>query len=162
MQREAGSQALSGNQQWVAAEAGQFDYLAQAKWETFDETRATPPLEPTHHPTLCRPALWMPDYTTTVQQTLELCRSYTNNDACTVLRIIGNTCVLKQHLVQPIEETLEHPGWRLVRQSVDGRFNALCEGLSMRRSARQSSSRDSAATHDEREIAPSSFESTSA
>lgn len=63
-------------------------------------------------PTLCRPSYWVPDYTITVNQTMELCRRlHGNHDRLgTVLRMIENTGVLKRHIVQPIDETLRHPG----------------------------------------------------
>ncbi|MFD4637099.1 type III polyketide synthase [Lentzea sp. NPDC058436] len=63
-------------------------------------------------PTLCRPSLWVPEHTITVDRTLELCRSLHGGHERlgTVLRMIENTGVLKRHLVQPIEDTLCHPG----------------------------------------------------
>ncbi|MFJ8310774.1 MULTISPECIES: type III polyketide synthase [unclassified Streptomyces] len=63
--------------------------------------------------TLCRPAVAVPDHVITQEQTLELAREthagHPQRDL--VLRLIENTGVLTRHLVQPIEETLRHPGF---------------------------------------------------
>lgn len=63
-------------------------------------------------PTLCRPALWVPENTITLDQTLELCRTlHADHDKLrTVLRMIENTGVRKRHIVQPLADTLQHPG----------------------------------------------------
>ncbi|MBW1601341.1 type III polyketide synthase [Streptomyces sp. JJ66] len=63
--------------------------------------------------TLCRPAIAVPEHVITLQQTLELAR-HTHADhpqRDLVLRLIQNTGVRTRHLVQPLEETLRHPGF---------------------------------------------------
>lgn len=62
--------------------------------------------------TLCRPAIAVPEHVITQEDTLELARS-THADhpqLGLILRLIENTGVRTRHLVQPIEETLRHPG----------------------------------------------------
>ncbi|MTD58355.1 type III polyketide synthase [Amycolatopsis pithecellobii] len=63
-------------------------------------------------PTLCRPALWVPDHVITLDETLALCRRLHggHEKLRTVLRMIENTGVSKRHIIQPIEDTLRHPG----------------------------------------------------
>ncbi|MCX4680818.1 type III polyketide synthase [Streptomyces sp. NBC_01433] len=65
--------------------------------------------------TLCRPAIAVPEHVITMQQTLDLARE-THADhpqRGLVLRLIQNTGVQTRHLVQPIEETLRHPGFEV-------------------------------------------------
>ncbi|GHB43907.1 1,3,6,8-tetrahydroxynaphthalene synthase [Streptomyces xanthochromogenes] len=63
--------------------------------------------------TLCRPAVAVPDHVITQEQTLALAREthagHPQRDL--VLRLIENTGVKTRHLVQPLEETLAHPGF---------------------------------------------------
>lgn len=63
-------------------------------------------------PTLCRPALWVPEYSISLDETLSLCRKPhgDHEKLRTVLRMIENTGVLNRHIVQPIDDTLRHPG----------------------------------------------------
>ncbi|WSQ54940.1 type III polyketide synthase [Streptomyces sp. NBC_01218] len=65
--------------------------------------------------TLCRPAIAVPEHVITMQQTLDLAREthdgHPQRDL--VLRLIRNTGVRTRHLVQPIEETLRHPGFEV-------------------------------------------------
>ncbi|MFE9132584.1 type III polyketide synthase [Streptomyces sp. NPDC007355] len=63
--------------------------------------------------TLCRPAVSVPEYVTTVEETLELARSrHADHPQLGLsLRLIENTGVRTRHLVQPVEETLAHPGF---------------------------------------------------
>ncbi|MGW2281951.1 type III polyketide synthase [Streptomyces sp. NPDC001770] len=65
--------------------------------------------------TLCRPAIAVPEHVITMQQTLDLAREthdgHPQRDL--VLRLIRNTGVQTRHLVQPIEETLRHPGFEV-------------------------------------------------
>ncbi|MGW2639172.1 type III polyketide synthase [Streptomyces sp. NPDC001348] len=63
-------------------------------------------------PTLCRPALWLPENTISLEETLNLCRTLhgSHEKLRTVLRMIENTGVQKRHIVQPIDATLRHPG----------------------------------------------------
>jgi 1,3,6,8-tetrahydroxynaphthalene synthase len=62
--------------------------------------------------TLCRPAIAVPEHVITQEQTLELARRLHagHPQLPLVLRLIGNTGVLTRHILQPIEETLRHPG----------------------------------------------------
>ncbi|WUQ40133.1 type III polyketide synthase [Streptomyces sp. NBC_00234] len=65
--------------------------------------------------TLCRPAIAVPENVITMQQTLDLARE-THADHPQrelVLRLIQNTGVQTRHIVQPIEETLRHPGFEV-------------------------------------------------
>lgn len=63
--------------------------------------------------TLCRPAVAVPEHIITLGDTLRLARElHANHDQLPLaLRLIQNTQVAKRHLVQPIEDTLRHPGF---------------------------------------------------
>ena len=63
--------------------------------------------------TLCRPAVSVPEYVITMEETLELARSRhaDHPQLPLALRLIENTGVRTRHIVQPIEETLKHPGF---------------------------------------------------
>ncbi|MGA5502739.1 type III polyketide synthase [Streptomyces umbrinus] len=63
--------------------------------------------------TLCRPAVSVPEYVITMEQTLELARSRhpDHPQLPLALRLIENTGVRTRHIVRPIEETLKHPGF---------------------------------------------------
>lgn len=63
--------------------------------------------------TLCRPTVCVPEHVITMEQTLDLCRSVhaDHPQLDLALRLIRNTGVAKRHIVQPIEETLKHPGF---------------------------------------------------
>jgi 1,3,6,8-tetrahydroxynaphthalene synthase len=63
--------------------------------------------------TLCKPAVSVPEHVITMEQTLTLARSLHANhpQLPLALRLIENTGVAKRHIVQPIEETLKHPGF---------------------------------------------------
>ncbi|WP_344963726.1 type III polyketide synthase [Streptomyces thioluteus] len=63
--------------------------------------------------TLCRPAIAVPEHIITREETLELARTlHANHPQLELaLRLIGNTGVQTRHLVQPIETTLQHPGF---------------------------------------------------
>jgi 1,3,6,8-tetrahydroxynaphthalene synthase len=64
--------------------------------------------------TLCRPAVAVPDHVITSEQTLDLARTIhaDHPQLALALRLIANTGVRKRHIVQPIEETLRHPGFQ--------------------------------------------------
>ncbi|WP_199923461.1 type III polyketide synthase [Streptomyces sp. NRRL F-5123] len=64
-------------------------------------------------PILCKPAVRVPEYTITMEQTLEFARkAHAGKPQLPLaLRLIENTGVRKRHIVQPIEKTLEHPGF---------------------------------------------------
>ncbi|MFF4737897.1 type III polyketide synthase [Streptomyces sp. NPDC001262] len=63
--------------------------------------------------TLCRPAIAVPEHVITREETLELARTLhaDHPQLDLALRLIGNTGVQTRHLVQPIEDTLKHPGF---------------------------------------------------
>ncbi|MBL1117861.1 type III polyketide synthase [Streptomyces sp. 110] len=62
---------------------------------------------------LCRPAVWVPENTISMEETLALARRLHAGHAKLplVLRMIRNTGVAKRHLVQPLAVTLTHPGF---------------------------------------------------
>jgi 1,3,6,8-tetrahydroxynaphthalene synthase len=63
--------------------------------------------------TLCRPSVSVPEHVITMEETLELARSRhaDHPQLALALRLIENTGVRTRHIVQPIEETLKHPGF---------------------------------------------------
>ncbi|MET9544740.1 type III polyketide synthase [Streptomyces sp. NPDC006627] len=63
--------------------------------------------------TLCRPAVSVPEYVITMEDTLELARTRHagHPQLPLALRLIENTGVRTRRLVQPIAETLTHPGF---------------------------------------------------
>lgn len=63
--------------------------------------------------TLCRPAVSVPEHVITMEETLELARSRhaDHPQLPLALRLIENTGVRTRRIVQPIEETLRHPGF---------------------------------------------------
>jgi 1,3,6,8-tetrahydroxynaphthalene synthase len=65
--------------------------------------------------TICRPAVSLPEYVITLDETLEFASRlhHGNPQLPLALRLIKNTGVRKRHLVRPIEETLEHPGFEI-------------------------------------------------
>jgi len=64
-------------------------------------------------PILCRPAVAVPEHVITMAETLALARTLhaQHEQLALALRLIANTNVAKRHIVQPIEETLRHPGF---------------------------------------------------
>ncbi|MEU3696936.1 type III polyketide synthase [Streptomyces griseoviridis] len=63
--------------------------------------------------TLCRPSVSVPEHVITMEETLELARERhaDHPQLPLALRLIENTGVRTRHIVQPIEETLKHPGF---------------------------------------------------
>ncbi|MFI1581426.1 type III polyketide synthase [Embleya sp. NPDC020630] len=63
--------------------------------------------------TLCRPAVAVPENTVTLDESIDIARRlHADNPRLPLaLRLIGNTGVRKRHLVQPLEQTLRHPGF---------------------------------------------------
>lgn len=63
--------------------------------------------------TLCRPAVSVPEHVITMEDTLDLARTLhaDHPHLPLALRLIRNTGVVTRHLVQPIEQTLKHPGF---------------------------------------------------
>jgi 1,3,6,8-tetrahydroxynaphthalene synthase len=64
-------------------------------------------------PTLCKPAIDLPEYIITMEHTLELAeKAHAGKPQLPLaLRLIRNTGVQTRHIVRPIEETLRHPGF---------------------------------------------------
>jgi 1,3,6,8-tetrahydroxynaphthalene synthase len=62
---------------------------------------------------LCRPAIAVPEHVITLDETLEVARTLHagHRQLSLALRLIENTGVLTRHIVQPISETLRHPGF---------------------------------------------------
>jgi 1,3,6,8-tetrahydroxynaphthalene synthase len=62
---------------------------------------------------LTMPAVAVPEYVITREETLDLCERLHSRhpDLELVLRLIRNTGVQKRHLIRPIEEILHHPGF---------------------------------------------------
>ncbi|MFB7335358.1 type III polyketide synthase [Streptomyces adustus] len=63
--------------------------------------------------TLCKPSVSVPEHVITMEETLELARNHHQDhpQLPLALRLIENTGVRTRHIVQPIEETLKHPGF---------------------------------------------------
>ncbi len=61
---------------------------------------------------LCKPAVQAPEHVITMEETLDFARRVHEGkeQLPLALRLIRNTGVQKRHLVQPIEQTLRHPG----------------------------------------------------
>ncbi|GAA2810625.1 type III polyketide synthase [Saccharopolyspora taberi] len=64
---------------------------------------------------LCRPEIAVPENVITVEETLDLARTFhaDHPQLPLVLRLISNTGVRKRHLIRPIAETLSHPGFEV-------------------------------------------------
>ena len=64
-------------------------------------------------PTLCKPAVSVPEHVITMEETLEFAEKVHAGkpQLPLALRLIENTGVRKRHIVQPIEQTLRHPGF---------------------------------------------------
>ncbi|KUL36398.1 polyketide synthase [Streptomyces sp. NRRL F-4489] len=62
---------------------------------------------------LCKPAIAVPEYIITRDDTLELARQLHSGHTQLnlVLRLIEHTGVVRRHLIQPIDKVLEHPGF---------------------------------------------------
>jgi 1,3,6,8-tetrahydroxynaphthalene synthase len=65
-------------------------------------------------PTLCKPSVRVPEHVITMEDTLEFAKRVHagKRQLPLALRLIRNTGVRKRHLVQPIEQTLRHPGFQ--------------------------------------------------
>jgi len=64
-------------------------------------------------PILCKPAVHVPEYVITMEETLEFARKVHAGkpQLSLALRLIQNTGVRQRHIVQPIKKTLDHPGF---------------------------------------------------
>lgn len=65
--------------------------------------------------TLCKPAVAVPEHVITMEETLDLAREIHagHPKLGLALRLIERTGVRTRHIVQPIEETLTHPGFEV-------------------------------------------------
>jgi 1,3,6,8-tetrahydroxynaphthalene synthase len=81
--------------------------------------------------TLCKPALSVPAHVITLEETLEFAeRAHAGKPQLPLaLRLIRNTGVLKRHLVQPIEETLRHPGFEERNRIYETASKKMCPGV---------------------------------
>lgn len=84
--------------------------------------------------TSCRPSVSVPERVITMEETLELARErHAGHPQLPVaLRLMENTGVRTRHMVQPIEETLKHPGFedrdRLYEREAKARVPAVVRG----------------------------------
>lgn len=64
-------------------------------------------------PLLCKPSIHSPEHEITLDETLALAAQIheRNPQLALALRLITNTGVLSRQLIQPMEQTLEHPGF---------------------------------------------------
>ncbi|WP_093798355.1 type III polyketide synthase [Streptomyces sp. Wb2n-11] len=81
--------------------------------------------------TLCRPSVAVPDHVITMEQTLALAREthadHPQRDL--VLRLIENTGVRTRHIVQPVEDTLRHPGFEIRNRLYEAEAKARVPGV---------------------------------
>lgn len=82
-------------------------------------------------PTLCKPAVSVPEHVITLEQTLEFAeREHAGKPQLSLaLRLIRNTGVRKRHIVQPIEQTLSHPGFEERNRVYERESKRLCPGV---------------------------------
>ena len=82
-------------------------------------------------PRLCKPSVSVPEYVITMDQTLEFAeRVYCGKPSLPLaLRLIRNTGVAKRHIVQPIEETLRHPGFEERNRIYEFESKKRCPGV---------------------------------
>jgi len=62
---------------------------------------------------LCKPAIAVPEYVITMEQTLELCQQIHagHPQLDLALRLLQNTGIRKRHIVLPVDEVLQHRGF---------------------------------------------------
>ncbi|GAB1516232.1 1,3,6,8-tetrahydroxynaphthalene synthase [Actinophytocola sp. KF-1] len=81
--------------------------------------------------TLCKPATSVPEHVITMEETLEFAaRMHSGKPQLPLaLRLIQNTGVRKRHIVQPIEQTLEHPGFEQRNLVYEAESKKRCPGV---------------------------------
>ncbi|WP_329178002.1 MULTISPECIES: type III polyketide synthase [unclassified Streptomyces] len=81
--------------------------------------------------TLCKPSVSVPEHVITMEQTLEFAeRAHSGKPQLPLaLRLIENTGVRKRHIVQPIEETLRHPGFEERNRVYEVESKRRCPGV---------------------------------
>jgi 1,3,6,8-tetrahydroxynaphthalene synthase len=79
-------------------------------------------------PRLCKPSVSLPEYTITMEETLEFAEKVHAGkpQLPLALRLIQNTGVHKRHLVQPIEKTLRHPGFEERNRTYESESKKRC------------------------------------
>ncbi|GAB2601935.1 1,3,6,8-tetrahydroxynaphthalene synthase [Streptomyces capparidis] len=82
-------------------------------------------------PRLCKPSVSVPEYVITMEETLEFARGVHAGkpQLPLALRLIQNTGVRKRHIVQPIEETLRHPGFEERNRIYELESKKRCPGV---------------------------------
>jgi 1,3,6,8-tetrahydroxynaphthalene synthase len=82
-------------------------------------------------PTLCKPSVSVPEYVITMEETLEFAERVHagKRQLPLALRLIRNTGVRKRHIVQPIEETLRHPGFEERNRIYELESKKRCPGV---------------------------------
>lgn len=82
-------------------------------------------------PTLCKPSVSLPEYVITMEETLAFAEKIHAGkpQLPLALRLIRNTGVEKRHIVQPIEETLRHPGFEERNRIYEQEAKKRCPGV---------------------------------
>lgn len=82
-------------------------------------------------PTLCKPAVSLPEYIITMEETLAFAEKVHAGkpQLPLALRLIRNTGVEKRHIVQPIEKTLRHPGFEERNRIYELEAKKRCPGV---------------------------------
>jgi 1,3,6,8-tetrahydroxynaphthalene synthase len=82
-------------------------------------------------PTLCKPSVSVPEHIITMEETLEFAERVHSGkpQLPLVLRLIRNTGVKTRHLVQPIEQTLRHPGFEERNRIYELESKRRCPGV---------------------------------
>jgi len=82
-------------------------------------------------PTLCKPAIAVPEHVITLEDTLTLCRELHGKhpQLGLVLRLLRNTGVKKRHIVRPIDETLRHDGLEARNATYEAQAKARCPAV---------------------------------
>ena len=77
---------------------------------------------------LCKPSVSVPEYIVTMEETLEFAAKVHAGkpQLSLALRLIQNTGVRKRHIVQPIEQTLKHPGFEERNRSYELESKKRC------------------------------------
>lgn len=79
-------------------------------------------------PTLCKPAVNVPEHVLTMEETLEFAEQAHAGkpQLALALRLIQNTGVLTRRVVQPLEQTLRHPGFEERNRVYEVESKKLC------------------------------------
>ncbi|MCT2590119.1 type III polyketide synthase [Streptomyces sp. N2-109] len=107
----------------LAASAGTAGDLVRAAAGAGGEVRPAP--------TLCRPAVAVPEHVVTQEQTLQLAREIhpRHPQLGLALRLIENTGVRTRRLVQPLDVTLRHPGFEVRNLLYESEAKARVPGV---------------------------------